>query len=151
MNRNRSKDQWWVSVLIGLMAVTCQLYGTAYAETIYKWVDENGKVHFGSRPNEHQEMVPVDIDYRRGGVSVSSKEQIKRYVQDQEKQLEEKASEKKREKRERDSELKSLRKKCDNWNQELRRVESFLSHSDNLLDHKKASQLRSTIRTECNF
>ncbi len=129
----------------------CPLFGTAHGETIYKWVDEDGKAHFGSRPNEHKETVPVEIDYSSGGVSVSSEEQVKRYVQDKEKQLKEKASEKRQKKIERDSELKSQRRKCDNWNRELRRVESFLSSSDNLRDHRKASQLRNTIHTECNF
>lgn len=43
--------QTWASVLLALAAMT---FSPAMAGEIYKWVDENGVIHFGDRPPQRE-------------------------------------------------------------------------------------------------
>ncbi len=59
-------------LIIGL----CLLAVVARAE-IYKWVDENGKVHYGDKPNESAKEITVDTS-RKGHVNTGEFREEKR-------------------------------------------------------------------------
>lgn len=51
-------------LLAGLMAFA----PPAVAETVYKWVDENGTVHFGQRPPEGVDATAVNVSPNSAGL-----------------------------------------------------------------------------------
>ena len=46
---------------ISLICFALLLYGTAFADDIYKWTDENGKVHYGDRINDPKNGTKIVI------------------------------------------------------------------------------------------
>lgn len=57
-------------LLIAALSLALSLFSPALeAQTIYKWVDENGTVHYGERPPEGVEAEPVSVSSPKVGTS----------------------------------------------------------------------------------
>lgn len=57
-------------VLIAFAALALTAGGGAMADEIYKWVDDEGNVHYGDRPSGSPVEQQMAIDYRRTDPSV---------------------------------------------------------------------------------
>jgi hypothetical protein len=58
-----------VATLCLLLAGLFVFMPPALAETVYKWVDENGTVHFGERPPEGVEATAVNVSPKSAGLT----------------------------------------------------------------------------------
>lgn len=56
-------------VRIPILLLSLALAMTLGAEELYKWVDENGTVHYGAVPPEGVDAVPVSVDLEPGPVT----------------------------------------------------------------------------------
>lgn len=61
-----AKKGWASALLIGLLSVGVLASGSVHAQAMYKWVDKDGKTHFGDKP-------PTPQEGTKGGVSVVKK------------------------------------------------------------------------------
>jgi len=66
------------STVVTLFLLFCAV-SLAHAK-MYKWVDENGKTHFGDRPNYNRSVEQVSIDTRDTGAGGGAKTRAKRVV-----------------------------------------------------------------------
>lgn len=68
---NKGRRQFTGSSLATLCLMLAGLLAFAppvVAETVYKWVDENGTVHFGERPPEGVESTAVNVSPKSAGL-----------------------------------------------------------------------------------
>ena len=117
------------SILV--FAILISIVSTASATTVYRWVDEDGHVHFGSRAeNEKAKEIKIKIINKGSGVSENIVNKQKRFLKALEQENKSIAEEKKK-KREQE-ELKLTR--CNASRDQLKRAESASALYD--LDEK---------------
>ena len=129
----------------------------AVQASVYKWVDENGKVHYGDQPKVSQPAVEMSIDDTSPALSpsndgMSREEKRERLLESMEEDRLEK-----REKREQQQALKQQnRKKCNRYRDRMRHYERAnslykLDRDGNRVYMSDGDRARATNKLQANI
>ena len=62
-------------LMAGLTALAITVSGAAFADSIYKWTDDDGNVHYGDRPSGEPTEERMQITYARTSTSTVERQQ----------------------------------------------------------------------------
>ena len=92
--------------------------------SVYKWVDENGKVHYGDQPQDTQPTVEMSIDNITPAPAFSDDEQSREEKRERLLQVMEEDRVEKQEKRDKQKAVKEKnRQKCNRYRDQMRHYE----------------------------
>lgn len=91
---------------------------------VYKWVDDNGKVHYGDQPQDSQSVVEMNVDVMESAASssdgeLSREEKRERLLQSMEEDRFEKQEKREKQKAKKEQD----RRKCNRYRDQMRHYE----------------------------
>lgn len=119
---------------------------------VYRWTDENGVTHYGSRAPDRYRSQPITVEpQRRNGARLASPEQIERAGRTDERDDQPNRAQVRQREAEARARRERLRqeRRCDRWQQKLAELETFMAEAYNTRDGRKADNLRQLLKQEC--
>jgi len=157
-----------INKILFLLLFLIQIINVAHADTVYKWVDEDGQVHYGSRTDhKNAKEVKIKSRYIDSGKSTSDKQipqsaidraqKQKRFTEALEIERKDIQNEKNKKREQKERKIRN----CNASRDQLKRYENsgalydLDEKGDRILLHKKQyelamSQARSRVQKWCN-
>lgn len=107
-----------------LWLITILSAGPAAAENIYRWVDDNGLVHYGGEPPKNTEATVISADLGTGGLGATAAEEMSNDAGEEEISYAEKQRRERAEQRQKQAEANAERQReCESMTQRVAALE----------------------------